>query len=345
MKALYLEDIEKLAVKEISYPKLPKGGLILKVKSVAICGTDLKIYKHGHRRVVLPWILGHEVSGIIEETDDPTGYYKRGDRVVLNPTVYCGKCYYCKRGMYNICLSPDSYGYERPGGFVEYMPVLHDVVSRRELYRIFPDLGFDEAALTEPFACVMNGHKDIHIDPGTHVLIIGGGAIGIMHAMYAKERGADDVYLYDINEERAKRAGLIPYIDKAFSKKRELIDAIETLTSGIGPDVVIVAAPSTDAQQTALEVVRKRGEVVFFAGIAKGVNPTPIDTNLIHYKELKMFGSSNSTGLYMEKALSFIYTHKSFFSSLITARFPLTSAEEAFASAFSPSSYKVVINP
>ncbi len=345
MKALYLEDIEKLTIKEIPYPKLPEGGLILKVKSVAICGTDLKIYKHGHKRVMLPWILGHEISGIVEETDDPTGYYRKGDRVVLNPTVYCGRCYYCKRGMYNICLSPDSYGYERPGGFVEYMPVAQDVVSRRELYRIFPDLEFDEAALTEPFACVMNGHKDIHIDPGARVLIIGGGSIGIMHAMYAKERGADGVYLYDINEERAHRALSMPFVDRAFSKKEELVDTIGILTSNIGPDVVIVAAPSIDAQQIALEIVRKRGEVVFFAGIAKGIRPIPIDTNLIHYKELKVFGSSNSTGLYMEEALSFIHTHKAFFFSLITARFPLTSAKEAFASALSPSSYKVVINP
>ncbi len=345
MKALYLEDIGKLVIKEIPYPKLPKGGLILKVKSAAICGTDLKIYKHGHKRIILPWILGHEISGTIEEVDDPTGYYKRGDRVVLNPTVYCGKCYYCKRGMYNICLSPDSYGYERPGGFVEYMPVAQDVVSRKELYRIFPDMGFNEAALTEPFACVMNGHKDIHIEPGTHVLIIGGGPIGIMHAIYAKQRGADNVYLYDINEERAERAGSIFYIDRAFSKKEKLIDAIKTLTSGIGPDVVIVAAPSTDAQQTAFEVARKRGEILFFAGIARGAKLTPIDTNLIHYKELKIFGSSNSTGLYMERALSFIYRYKIFFSSLITSHFPLTSAEEAFVSALSPSSYKVVINP
>lgn len=346
MKALYLEDIGKLRIRDISMPVYPKGGALLRVKSVAICGTDLKIFKYGHKRVKLPWILGHEIAGIIEDVSDNT-YYKIGDRVVLNPTVYCGKCYYCKRGMYNICLNPDSYGYERPGGFVEYIGIDVDMVRRGELYHIPEGLDFDEASLAEPFACVINGHKDIHIEPDTYVLIIGAGPIGIMHAIYSRLRGAKSIFIYDINRERVNMASSFSgIIDKVFPPEENLFyDDLKKYTYCRGPDVVIVAAPSQKAQNVALEVVRKRGEVLFFAGLPMGENLISIDTNLIHYKELKVFGSSNSTGLEMEKALSLISSSKDLFSRLITDRFPLIEGEKAFSSAFLPSSYKIIINP
>ncbi len=345
MKALYLEDIEKLKIREIPDPVLLDGGAVLKVKSAAICGTDLKIFKFGHTRVSLPWVLGHEISGILEEVEDPTGYYNSGNRVVLNPTVYCGECYYCKRGMYNICLNPDSYGYERPGGFSEYMSIGKDIIQRRELYFIPKGVTFDEAALTEPFACVINGHKDITIDPESLVIIIGTGSIGIMHSIYTWARGAKDIWIYDLNKERAKRALEFSHISYSFSDEDKLKEELEHFTNGIGADVVIVAAPSITAQNLALTLVRKRGEVLFFAGLPKGSSKGPLDTNLIHYKELKVFGTSNSTWLTMESALSFISSHKKFFSQIITSKFPIERAEEAFESAFSPSSYKVIINP
>ncbi len=345
MKALFVKEIEHLELKDIPYPTLPQEGAMLKVKAAAICGTDLKIFRFGHKRVKFPWIIGHEISGVVEEIDDPSGYYKVGDRVVLNPTVYCGKCYYCKRGMYNICLNPDSYGYERPGGFSEYMIINEDTIFYRELYHIPNDLSFELAAIVEPFACVINGHKDVKIDPESTVLIIGGGTIGIMHAIYSKERGAKNVFIYDINRVRTEKALSFPQIDGAFSSLSTLKDTLQEKTGGIGPDVIIVAAPSPDAQNLALEMVRKRGYVVFFAGIPYGEESISVDTNLIHYKELKVFGSSNSTGLEMETSLSFIHKHKELFSSFITFRFPLLGAYDAFSSAFLPTSYKVIINP
>ena len=345
MKALYLENIGELAIKEIPFPALPDGGAILRVKSAAICGTDLKIFKFGHDRISLPWVLGHEVSGILEDVDDPTGYYKPGDRVVLNPTVYCGRCYYCKRGMYNICLNPNSYGYERPGGFSEYISLEKDTIQRRELYPISEKISFDEAALAEPFACVINGHKDLTIKPESLVIIIGAGPIGIMHSMYTWARGARSIWIYDINEKRAGKAIEFSHIEASFSNEDRLKKELAYVREGIGADVVIVAAPSIIAQNLALSIVRKRGEVLFFAGLPKGGSQGTINTNLIHYKELKVFGSSNSTGLTMESALSFISFQKQFFSRIITARFPLEKAKDAFATAFSSSSYKVIINP
>ncbi len=345
MKALFIEDIERLNIKEIPYPKISKGGAILKVESAAICGTDLKIFKFGHKRVKFPWILGHEISGTVEEVDDPSGYYKKGDRVVLNPTVYCGECYYCKRGMYNICLNPHSYAYEVPGGFSEYMRIEEITINRRELYHLPSSLDFDLASITEPFACVINGHKDIDIEPETVVAILGVGPIGIMHSIYSKMRGAKKVFIYDINKIRAEKASTFSYIDDAFLVEREFIEALLDETLGIGPDVVIVAAPSHLAQQLAIEIVRKRGEVLFFAGLPHGEGPNPIDTNLIHYKELKVFGSSNSTGLNMEASLLFISRNRKLFESLITGRYPLEDAKHAFSSAFLPTSYKVIINP
>lgn len=343
MKAAYLEEIEKLAIREIPYPQISDGDIILKVKSVAICGTDIKIFKFGHVRISLPWILGHEIAGEIVEVGKNVMNYNIGDKVVVNPTVFCGTCYYCRRGLYNICLHPSSYGYERSGGFVQYMRVHEDTVSRNELYHIPSDTSFDEAALTEPFACVINGHKDIKINPDSSVVIFGGGPIGIMHGFYARLRGAKKIILIEINAQRAKGAAKFSIFDHIFTENYK--EYIKDITDGIGPDVGIVAAPSPDAQREVLEVVRKRGEIVYFASLPKGHENANLNTNIIHYKELKIFGSSNSVGLNMQNALSIISSERIPIKELITHRFSLTNIDNAFKKAMSPCSYKVIVNP
>ena len=199
MRAALYSGPQDLKVVEVDTPKINSKEILIKVKACATCGTDAKIFNHGHPRLKPPMIIGHEIAGEIVEIGSEVSGFKNGDRVQVIAAIPCGTCWACKAGKMQICINQLSMGYQFPGGFAEYMVIPHEVIRVNGVNKIPDNLSFEEAAAAEPMACALNAQELINVGKGDVVLIMGSGPIGCMHVRLARALGAEKVILADIN--------------------------------------------------------------------------------------------------------------------------------------------------
>ena len=346
MKAAILEGIGKIKIKEIERPLPKKGEILLKVMACAVCGTDIRIIKHGHPRVIPPFIIGHEITGIIEASIGDTVGFKKGDRVVVSPGgIACGECFYCKNSLSNICPHKVSFGYELPGGFSEYMIIPQQAIMKGNLIKIPNSISFNEACIVEPLACCINGQQFLTISAVTTVLIIGSGAIGIMHMQLAKAKGARNVGLADISTSRIEKARLFEPDFVINSDEVGLVEEIRRRTNGMGVNIVIVACPSKTAVEQAFKIVARGGEILLFAALPEEESQFIMDLNFVHYNELRIYGSFASTHETTLEAMNCIRDGRISASRIVTHQYRLEEIEEAIEMAKSSEALKVVIAP
>ena len=190
MKAIQLLGKEKIQLSELAKPEIAEKEVLIKVRAASICGTDVRMYKNGYPTASeeTPLTLGHEISGDIVEVGASVNFYKKGMRVAIAPNMGCGICDQCVSGNTHLCDSYEAFGINLPGGFAEYLVIPEKAVRQGNISLIPDALSYEEAALIEPFSCVFNGQEIAGNKPGDHVLIIGSGPIGIMHAMLARAR-------------------------------------------------------------------------------------------------------------------------------------------------------------
>ncbi|HHW03786.1 MAG TPA: alcohol dehydrogenase catalytic domain-containing protein [Thermoanaerobacterales bacterium] len=348
MLALRLHGKSDLRLEEVPRPDAPEGGLLVKVCACAICGSDLRNIKAGgsSHGMTLPRVLGHEAAGVIAQVGDGVEGFNIGDRVLLSVTVPCGKCYYCLRGLTNLCDHKTALSYQYDGSFAEYVAVPEQLVRTGGVIPIPESVSFEQASIVEPLSCVLNGQELSETGLNDVVAIVGAGPVGIAHAMIAKTLGASKIIMTEISPERLEMARKIKAVDRVVdSAKEDFIKVVMEETGGQGADVVIVAAPSGEAQIQALSAVRKRGRVNFFGGLPKDRSTITIDSNIIHYKELFVHGTSDSTVVHMKKVLNLIENKKIDTDLLITKTFHIAEYKEAFDLASSGRALKVIIKP
>lgn len=328
MKAAVYYGPGKIKVEERPKPALKEDEVLIQVKACAICGTDVRIYTYGQTNVKPPHVVGHEITGIISETGRKVTGYKRGERVTLVTCVGCGKCEFCLAGRVNLCPQMKAIGYYYSGGFAQWMIVPAEAVYQGNILLLPDNLSFEEGTLAEPLSCCINGQEYLDIKAGDTVTIIGAGPIGCMHAQLAKVSGATKVILADISEERLEltrgvRADI--YIN---SQKENLVDRVLGETQGVGAEVVITACPSPEAQEQALAIIRSRGRISFFGGLPHDKSKIPFESNIIHYKEISVFGAYASHHLQYQSALKLLSSQRIRGEKLITHRFPLEEIEK-----------------
>ena len=164
MKVARFYEPGDLRVEEADKPTPGRDELLLRVHACATCGTDLKIYKHGHRNLkTLPRVIGHEIAGEVVELGDGDFDWQVGDRVQCIAYVPCGRCYQCTHRMMTVCDNATSVGYDYDGGFAEFMIVPENVLRVDGLNRIPEGLSYQEAAVTEPLACVLNAQEQVDV--------------------------------------------------------------------------------------------------------------------------------------------------------------------------------------
>lgn len=344
MKIALMYGKEDIRIKEALVPEINENEILIKVKSAAICGTDIRMYKNGHSDVnnKNPLALGHEVSGIIAETGKKVTGYNKGMRVAVAPNMGCGICRFCTDGNTHLCQNYQAFGININGGFAEYMKIPEKGVLQGNI-SILPDqVTYDEGALNEPLSCVYNGFTQYKVNPGDYFLVVGGGPIGIMHAKLAKMAGAAKVMINDLSKKRIEQAiklvqGIIPV------ESEDINETIKKLTGRKGLNVCVIACSAPLVQSRALEWMDIGGRVNYFGGLTKDNELVQLNTNIIHYKQLQITGSTRASVSQYRKTLEFISEKIISVEDLVTARYKIDEIKEAIDVATEGSGIKTLI--
>jgi L-iditol 2-dehydrogenase len=346
-----MTDVNAVEVRDVEEPKPDPAGAVLKVEACGICGTDARTFFNGDPRAPVPWQLGHEPVGVLEEVGpdaDLPPDVRRGDRVFLGSILTCGECRWCVDGFHNLCERHLLYGYDPfPGAYAEW--ALVPPIATKNLIPLPDELPSDLATVADPFACALNGVEMLDVRLGDVVVILGTGPIGCWQAVMCRDRGASTIYMTDVNKDRLDVAlGVVGrFVDDAWvtGEDDDGVQQVVSRTDGRGADRVSVAAPSKQAQQAALEMAAKRARVVYFAGLPKHDPVSPLDMNQLHYKELAILGAYGATHRQYRITMDYLNRRKDDLAPVVTHRFPLERIGEAFATIRDGTGLKMVIVP
>jgi L-iditol 2-dehydrogenase len=226
------------------------------------------------------------------------------------------------------------------------MVIPHEVIRVAGVNKIPANISYDEAAVTEPLACVLNAQRILDVKKGDTVLVMGAGPIGCLHVRVARALGADKVFLADINGGRLKKSASVVNPDASFDMSEvKLEEAILAVTDGHGPSIIITAAPAAKAQELAISMVAPGGKVSFFGGLPKDAPFIQCDANIVHYKEVTLYGANGSSPQQNLDALNLIALGKVKVSDLITHKVSLDNVQDAIDAVLSGDAIKVVVNP
>lgn len=323
MKALVYTKSKTILYQEVPLPKIKPDEVLLKIKSVGICGTDLHIF-NGGMNLPTPLIVGHEFSGLIEKVGSQVKNFKKEDRVVAEHVVSCGKCAYCLQGKPNLCSYAKVIGLHLPGALAEYLAVPAQLV-----YKIPDNLSFDEAALIEPLSIAYYAAREVDFVLGKKVAVVGQGPIGLLVDQLLKAAGAYVIGI-DIQRARLKFARAKKWADKIInSQKQNVVKEINNLTKD-GVDITFEAVGMESTAEMSLEITRRDGTVVLL-----GVFESPSKLNLMHLvkKELNVRGSW-TCALSFPPSIELIASGKVDLKSLITHKYPAAKGVKAFQDAF-----------
>jgi 2-desacetyl-2-hydroxyethyl bacteriochlorophyllide A dehydrogenase len=339
---------EDLRVEERPRPSAAAGEIVLRVDYASICATDLRILRGAHRKcgpgaVRVP---GHEIVGTISELGGGVpAAYRAGQRVFVAPNVGCGRCRECRRGESNLCASYDALGITLDGAFTEYMRVPAAFVEQGNVIPLAGGLDGAAAALAEPFACVLRGQRALGISGADVVLILGAGPIGIMHVLAARAAGARKILVSEQSPDRL-RAAEAAGADRVVDFRREsLSDVVARETDGRGADAIVVAAGAREPMEQAASLAAIGGRINLFAGLPGGESCMLLDANLVHYKELIVTGTTGCSTGDCRRSIDLIASGRVDLAQLISGRYSLARALEAFAAARAGKALKIVLNP
>jgi L-iditol 2-dehydrogenase len=319
----------------------------LRVRANSICGTDAKIFHHGHHRLDPPRVLGHELAGeIVEVGPEAVGGHQVGDRVQVIAAVPCGECDYCKRGWQTVCPTQKAVGYHWDGGLAQYIVIPEEVLKVNGLNKIADHVSFAEASVAEPFACALNAQELADVGEGDVVVVVGAGPIGCIHVRLARARGASKVFLVELSRERLDLSAERVEPDAAIcSAEVDPVEEVKRLTDGRGADVIITAAGAGKVQEDALQMAALRGRISLFGGLPKDKPTITFDSNVVHYRELTVVGANGSSPDHNRKALEYIASGAVPVADLITHRMPLEKFVEGVEAVTGGTAIKVTIEP
>lgn len=345
MKAAVYRGIGKLGLEEIETPKVEKGTVLVKVKACAICGGDLRTFNFGHNAIKPPIVLGHEIAGEIVEVADDIEKYKVGDRIIVAPAIGCGSCSYCLSGWQNMCYHRTTIAHHYNGGFAEYVLIPADAIKAGNINFIPDEVTYLEASLAEPLACVLNAQEVLNIGLGDTVAVIGAGPIGCMHAEVARAKGAGKVFMINRSEGRLAATEKFGFDEYICSGKTDAVKEIMALTNGLGANVVIVTAGSAEAELMGLNMASKMGKVCFFAGLPKDNPNVNIDSNLMHYRQIAIYGTFSSAPRHNALALEMIRSGKVAAKDILTHAVTLDKIVDGMALVKDRAALRVSVSP
>jgi L-iditol 2-dehydrogenase len=344
MQVLVYHGPNDLRVEDCLPPEPGPGEAVLRVGACGICGTDLRIAAGGHRAyppgtVRIP---GHEVAGTILAVGDGIDL-EEGQPAFIAPNVGCGRCAQCRAGRVNLCVRPEAVGISVDGGLAEQLLLPPNLIAQGNVLPVPEAADLRAVALAEPLACVLRGSEACDVKAGNLVVIVGAGPVGLMHLLVARLAEPSAVIVSQRSNER-RRLALEYGADEAVGPD-DLPATVMDVSGGRGADVVIVAAPAAEAQRQALEIAAPAARINFFGGLPRDSSVVELDTNLIHYKELVVTGTTANTTEDCRRALELILSGSIDTAALISRSYRLAEADKALAAAGSGEALKVVIEP
>ena len=302
MMAAVLYGKEHLQVEPVAVPTIESGDILVRVKVALTCGTDVKVFRRGYhaRMIVPPAVFGHELAGDVVAVGSGVTKFKVGQRVVAANSAPCETCFFCKRGLENLCEDL----LFNNGAYAEYIRIPARIVERNT-YRIPAHVGYHDAALIEPLACVVRGFEETSPQAGDTIAITGLGPIGLMFVKLAKLRGCRVIAVgrRKTQLERAAALGADELI--VGDDNNDPVRAIRAMTHGRGVDIAIEAVGKPQTWEWAVNMVRRGGTVNFFGGCPNETHVN-IDTALLHYSEITCKASFHHTPAYIQKALDLV---------------------------------------
>jgi len=322
MKAAIWYGGKDVRVEDVPDPQLGPDDVLVRVKAVGICGSDLHAYEGISKRRVPPLIMGHEMAGEIAETGKDVQMVHKKDRVIVFPLFSCGECESCRSGNENICRDVRFMGLHVPGGFAEYV-----AVPARKCYEIPPGVTFEEASLTEPLAVAVHVVNGSPIRVNDTVLIVGAGAVGSMITQVARLRTSGWIIVTDILNSRLEQAITLGADIAVNSREKDPVQEVLQLTNGKGVDVSIEVVGLQSTVQLALASVKKGGTMVAVGLLEKNME---IDMMKLVSSELKLHGSYIYNDNDFRSSISLIADRKVNLQPYLTHIFPLMEAQKGF---------------
>jgi len=344
MRSAFLVGERTFSLREIPEPVCPADGLVLRVETCGVCGSDIRRWREGPPPGVTDIVPGHEIGGVVVEVGPQVSHYAVGDRLAVAPDIHCGRCYYCQRGLFNLCDELHFLGINSgyPGGFADKVVLTGEVLELGVVHPMPEGLSFLEGSLAEPCSSVLASHHKLGTSLGDTVVVIGAGPIGCLHVVVAQARGARVIVSQRsaTRRELVKRFNPLAIVDPS---AEDLVARVRELTAGVGADVAICANPVAATQTQAVELVRKRGRVVLFGGLPKADPYTHLDGNRIHYGEIAVLGDFSYHPTFHAQALEAIQRGVIRADQIVTHTVPLDEIAHAFEIASSGQGLKVMV--
>ena len=331
MAAIFTE--KGFVLKDVEKPPLGEDDVLIRVKSVGICGTDLAIYKRTYK-IPLPRILGHEFTGVIAEVGKKVTNLLKGDRVTSEINITCGKCYYCTHGMPTHCINRTAVGISRDGALAEYI-----AVPAKNVHKLPENINFDEGTFIEPLAAAIQTFRMSPISKEDVIAIYGSGKMALLISQVAKVFGAAKIIVIGRNNKKLQLAKELGADVVVNVNEKDPVEVVKAEGHGVGADIVVEATGNPDVLEKAIKMTRSRGTLAVKS--THGIK-APINITEVVVRELGIQGSRCGE---FPPAIEMLEKGKIKVKPLISEVYPLEKVTDAFKAALSSSTIKVIVHP
>jgi len=343
MKALVLEEYNKLVYKDMPTPRIEDNEALVEVKACGICGSDVHGMDGSSGRRHTPLIMGHEASGIIVKRGSAVTGFEEGHRVTFDSTIYCGTCFYCRQGLINLCdnrrvLGVSPAEYRQHGAFAQYVAVPEHI-----LYRLPDNLSFVQAAMVEPVSIAFHAVSLTPISLNDSAVVIGSGMVGIFVVQALRAAGCGTVIAVDLEQSKLDLALKLGADHGLLAGEVDVPEEVRKLTDGRGANIAIEVVGNTIAVNSAIGSLRKGGALTIVGNLAPTVE-FPLQE--VVTRQISVAGSCSSSGEY-PACLDMIARGVVNVDALVSKIAPLSEGAEWFRKLYNQEEnlMKVILTP
>ncbi len=293
MKALTLTDYKNLVYGDVPDPQITADEVLVRVRTCGICGSDVHGMDGSTGRRRPPVIMGHEAAGVIEEVGNQVNDWKKGDRVTFDSTVFCGACWYCKRGQINLCdhrrvLGVSCEDYRQHGAFAEYL-----AIPQRILYALPDSVSFEQASMVEPVSIAVHAVEITPVSLGDTAVVVGAGMVGLLVVQALRVAGCGKIIAVDLEPQKLELAKKFGADVGLKADACDVAAEVKKHTEGRGADVALEVVGLGASINTAISILRKGGSLTVVGNLSPKVE---IPLQVVVTRQLRIQGSCANSG-------------------------------------------------